>query len=198
MHKTTITNRQFALFDPYHAQRFNNYAQYGAEPRCPAIYVNWHMAKLFCRWLTGTQTELRYDLPTEAQWEYACRAGTTTPWSWGTEAEFQKHAWYAENAEGRTHPVATSPSGLKAEPNKFGLYDMHGNVWEWCRDGKREYSLEPQRNPVGPEDQDSRVLRGGSVWYYTRYYRSAYRYGNPPTVSYYDAGFRVCVAAPQD
>jgi formylglycine-generating enzyme required for sulfatase activity len=106
-----------------------------------------------------------YRLPTEAQWEYACRAGSTTRWYFGdAESQLVNYAWYTVNSNFRTHQV-----GLKL-PNEFGLYDMHGNVWEWCWDWWSTSFPDPDDldNPTGPVDGSSRVRRGGawniSVW----------------------------------
>ncbi|MFO0821210.1 MAG: SUMF1/EgtB/PvdO family nonheme iron enzyme, partial [Pirellulales bacterium] len=121
MQATVVTNSQFELFDPSHRYLRN---QYSSAPDQPAIYVNWFMATMFCRWLGD-----KYRLPTEAEWEYACRAGTNTAWSFkGGEDRLKEYAWYDENSNATTHRV-----GLE-KPNGWGLYDMHGNVWEWCGD----------------------------------------------------------------
>jgi len=92
------------------------------------VGVSWHDALAYCEWLSE-QTGERYRLPTEAEWEYACRAGTETRWSCGdAERDLNKHAWYSANAGSTLHPVA------KKRPSPWDLYDMHGNVWEWCAD----------------------------------------------------------------
>lgn len=127
----------------------------------------------------------RYTLPTEAQWEYACRAETNTRFYTGNEADdLDKAGWYSDNSKGQTHPVR------EKKPNKFGLYDMHGNVWEWCLDwyGRDYYSEckkeEALESPSGPETGSNRVLRGGSWSFSGRYCRSACR-------SYYSPGYRL-------
>jgi formylglycine-generating enzyme required for sulfatase activity len=124
-------------------------------------------------------------LPTEAEWEYACRAGSKTTWSFGDdEKALGCYAWYRENRfelpvwkniDEYAHQV-----GLK-KPNAFGLYDMHGNVWEWCHDfqGRDYYKQSPEKDPQGPASGSSRVLRGGSWYDAPRWTRSAHRvYGN--------------------
>ena len=94
----------------------------------PVVGISWHDALAYCEWLSERTGE-RYRLPTEAEWEYACRAGTETRWSCGdAERDLEEHAWYSANAGGIVHPVA------KKRPNPWGLYDLHGNVWEWCAD----------------------------------------------------------------
>jgi formylglycine-generating enzyme required for sulfatase activity len=110
-----------------------------------------------------------YRLPTEAEWEYACRAGTASPYYTGCFVD--KAGWYNKNSGGITHPVG------QKEPNSWGLYDMHGNIWEWCWDWYGEYDLHPQTNPVGPAQGDTRVARGGSWDYGGGNVRSAVRYG---------------------
>jgi formylglycine-generating enzyme required for sulfatase activity len=125
-----------------------------------------------------------YRLPTEAEWEYAARAGTTTVYSFGeSDTELGHHAWVRANSGGKPHPVR------QRRPNAWGLYDMHGNVWEWCNDFYRpDYYLEsPANDPKGPDSGDKKVLRGG-CWNSTPdACRSAYRYNENP--AYTDACF---------
>jgi len=124
-------------------------------------------------------------LPTEAEWEYACRAGSETRFSFLDERAIGEYAWYSENSGGKVHPV-----GLK-KPNSFGLYDMHGNVWEWCWDGYEAYKGSPVIDPRGPSQAPNRVDRGGS-WYGTAgFARAAYRAGLQPGDRYGSLGFRV-------
>jgi formylglycine-generating enzyme required for sulfatase activity len=110
----------------------------------------------YCEWLCEQTGEL-YSLPTEAEWEYACRAASETSYCFGDdEKRLGDYAWYSKNAEGKTHPVG------KKRPNDWYLYDMHGNVDEWVQDWFGNYSKEPQHNPSGPEQGSYRVIRGGS------------------------------------
>jgi len=128
-------------------------------------------------------------LPTEAQWEYACRAGTTTPFSFGDDSDdLGRYAWYGRNSEGKTHPV-----GGKL-PNAWGLYDMHGNVWEWCSDWfhKDYYRQSPPDDPQGSSSGRMRVLRGGFWVDVPGYCRSDYRYYSAPAYALDYNGFRVC------
>ena len=118
-----------------------------------------------------------YRLPTEAEWEYACRAGTGSRYVFGAEPKKLKHyAWMKENSGGRSRPVG------KKLPNAWGLYDMYGNVWEWCNDfyAVDYYEESPKANPKGPEEGDNKVLRGGCWKSGPEECRSSYRYNEAP------------------
>lgn len=150
----------------------------------PVINVSWYDARAFCDWLgNGTR------LPTEAEWEYACRAGTTTTYSFGNEIN-ANDANYG-NRMGQTIPVG------QYAPNKWGLYDMHGNVWEWCEDWYHAdyYKYSPAKDPKGLPSGSGRVVRGGSWYYDPQLCRSAERYSNDPSSSYYYYGFRVVASS---
>jgi len=126
-------------------------------------------------------------LPTEAEWEYACRAGTTTQFWFGDDvAELEQHEWYNKNVGGRARAV-----GLKS-PNPFRLYDMAGNVREWCSDfyDAKWYEISPLNDPVGPIAGSNRVLRGGHWHSSASYCRSAFHSYYPPSVRYANLGFR--------
>jgi formylglycine-generating enzyme required for sulfatase activity len=138
----------------------------GTNPSCfkgdnlPVETVSWDDAVEFCRRLSQKEDKT-YRLPTEAEWEYACRAGTTTRFYYGDdldESKLGEYAWYGSNSDGKTHPVGQKKS------NAFGLYDMHGNVWEWCQDwyDEKYYSNKPEVDPPGPASGQYRVLRGGN------------------------------------
>ncbi len=132
-----------------------------------------------------------YRLPTEAEWEYACRAGTQTRWSFGDEeAELERHAWYRANSGGEPHPVG------EKEPNPWQLHDLHGNVYEWCWDWFGSYPEEPQIDPTGSDGGSFRVLRGGAFFFPPRFLRSAFRNGNVPENRVRGIGFR-CVRSPR-
>jgi len=135
--------------------------------------------------VTADRSKNGYRLPTEAQWEYACRAGTATPWHSGTETELGNYAWYDANSNDKTHEV-----GKKA-PNAWGLYDMHGNVWEWCWDWYGDYRNSWQAEPVGASSGSVRVFRGGGWVSSAAYVRSAGRYYFTPSSRNRDLGFRL-------
>jgi len=161
--------------------------------RHPVEYVSWEDAVEFCKKLSAKEGKT-YRLPTEAEWEYACRAGTTTLYGFGDDpASLGEYAWYRENSGKKTHPVG------KKKPNDWGLYDMHGNVWEWCQDryGEDYYAESSAESstddPPGPEKGSSRVPRGGSWINVARLCHSAYRYGSPQDNRGSGKGFRVAV-----
>jgi len=159
-------------------------------PSCPATNVSWNGADEFCRKLSRSTEEAAagymYRLPTEAEWEYACRAGSETAFSFGDdEVRLEKFAWHDANARNRTHPVG------KLLPNAWGLYDMHGNVWEWCSDWHGEYPKSALTDPIGPATGTYRVCKGGSFGFTAWSCRSSNRYGNTPESQIDDLGFRV-------
>lgn len=135
----------------------------------PVLHLTWNDCVAFCKWLSNKEG-VEYDLPTEAQWEYACRAGTTTPWSFGNFEDLPRvahqYAWWSEGPQG---PHDKPRSVGKGKPNAFGLYDMHGNVWEYVADWWHEmyYKESPLNDPTGPQVQHERgdlrrIIRGGS------------------------------------
>ena len=167
----------------------------------PVECVNWNDAKAFCERLNKIYEPkmpegFNFDLPTESQWEYACRVGTVSALNSGKDltskcdkcSNLDKVAWYFGNSGGKTHPV-----GLK-KPNAWGIYDMHGNVDEWCNDWYgRDISSEGRVDPTGPFNGTGHVLRGGS-WYDTpNFCRSSYRLSHTPDDSNNLIGFRIAL-----
>ena len=160
----------------------------------PAVYVSWYDAKEFIGKLSARDGKI-YRLPTEAEWEYAARAGSRSKYSFGdSEYNLGEYAWYDKNAWNIGEKYAHRVGAKK--PNQWGLYDMHGNVYEWCEDwyAKNYYSKESMTNPIGPSSTTIRVLRGGSFFYIAGLNQSANRTWYQPGDRSYDEGFRlVCV-----
>jgi formylglycine-generating enzyme required for sulfatase activity len=175
--KTEVTQAQYQAIMGTNPSKFKG-------PSNPVEQVSWEEASEFCRKLSQRAGKT-YNLPTEAQWEYACRAGTTTRYSFGdSDNALGDYAWYDSNSGKQTHPVS------QKRPNAWGLYDMHGNVWEWCLDWKDSYPSGRVSNPTGPSSASFRVFRGGSWYSSSRYCRSAFRYDGSPGNRIGDLGFR--------
>ncbi|MBT4496941.1 MAG: formylglycine-generating enzyme family protein [Gemmatimonadetes bacterium] len=161
-------------------------------PDNPASWISWNDMQIFIGKLNAAAGEEIYRFPTEAEWEYASRAGTTTPWSFGDdETQMGNYMWYYSN----TFPVGEAYShavGSKL-PNPWGLYDMHGNVWEWCQDWFGDYSSEAQIDPTGAESNPNnyRVGRSGSFAHGIQYVRSASRGTANPEHSSHAFGARL-------
>jgi WD40 repeat protein len=173
MQTTEVTQGQWTEVMETEPWKGKQYVKEG--PNYAATYVSWDDAVAFCKQLSAREGQT-YRLPTEAEWEYACRAGTETAWSFGDdEKSLGDYAWYRENADSAGAAYAHQ-IGLK-KPNAFGLYDMHGNVYEWCHDyyGEDYYQQSPQLNPPGPAVGSSRVLRNGSWGSQLRHTRSGRR-----------------------
>ncbi len=153
----------------------------------PAGAISWNDAVAYCQWL-GEQEKTAYRLPTEAEWEYACRAGTTTLYSFGDDASLLgQYGWYGINASRQSHPV-----GVKS-PNGFGLFDMHGNIHEWCGDfyDEKWYEKHSSNDPKGPAVGSYGVLRGGYWNLPASYCRTAFRKNDRRSDRYNYYGFRV-------
>ena len=149
------------------------------NPSHPAVYISWDDVQEFVDKLNVAAGSAVYRLPTEAEWEYACRAGTSTRWSFGDdESELTHYAWYEDNAWNAGKKYA-QPVGLK-RANPWGLYDMHGNVWEWVNDRHSKYSSSRKVDPLGSTFGPYRVLRGGGFGSYAQDVRSANRNGALP------------------
>jgi formylglycine-generating enzyme required for sulfatase activity len=153
----------------------------------PASSFSWASSQQFIHRLNHAAEDSLYRLPTEAEWEYACRAGTTTSWSFGNdESQLGDYAWFT----GNNTPSGTKDVGSK-HPNPWGLYGMHGNVSEWCQDWSASYWDVAMIDPSGPPTGSYRVVRGGSYGSQTRYTRSAYRGASTPGSSGSDIGARL-------
>jgi len=181
-----VTNFQYELFDYNHKLVRGRQDGLSKDDDEAVIFVNWYEAKAFCDWLSEKE-ELPYRLPTEAEWEYACRAGTTTNYYPGDilPPEFYKTP---RNANGRT---VIKLQGAQRPPNAWGLYDMHGNVEEWCQDWYGPYKAGKQTDPVGYIDGRIRVTRGGSHSAQVYDLRSANRQGTVPEDKHWLIGFRL-------
>jgi formylglycine-generating enzyme required for sulfatase activity len=190
MAATTVTQKQWKAVmgtDP----------SYFKGETLPVEQVSWGDAVSFCRKLSEKEGK-NYRLPTEAEWEYACRAGTTTPFNTGAtistgQANYNGNNTYGSGVKG-AYRVKTTPVG-SFKPNAWGLYDMHGNVWQWCSDIYAAYTGDAT-DPTGPDsnaDHSSRVLRGGSWDDGPRNCRAAYRGGGAPGSRGGYIGFRVCL-----
>jgi formylglycine-generating enzyme required for sulfatase activity len=160
----------------------------------PVENVSWDDAVEFCKKLSDLPEEKKagrvYRLPTEAEWEYACRAGSKTAYSFDDEEGLlPEYGWFKRNSSNRTHTV-----GL-LESNAWGLYDMHGNVWEWCSDRYGEYPKGAVSDPTGPKVGSVRVVRGGCWGGVAAFCRSAYRGGCGPSDRRINLGFRVALSS---
>ena len=162
----------------------------------PLESVTWDEAAAFCDALSALPSEQAagrvYRLPTEAEWEYACRAGSAVSPSVDNEdAPLRDAAWDDRNAQGQTHPVG------QTQPNAWGLYDMRGNVWEWCSDWYAAYPAGSVRDPQGPSTGAFRVCRGGSWAYPARFHRPTLRGWRKPTTRGASFGFRLVLSPPE-
>ena len=152
---THVTVAQYAQFVKESGQTHNEpaFKQTGDHP---VVNVNWNDTQAFCTWMSK-KTGKTVGLPTEGQWEYACRAGTATLFSFGDNVtDLGDYAWHGGNSRGMTHPVAHKI------PNAWGLYDMHGIVWQWCQDYYGPYAIADKTDPTGSKKAGQRVVRGGS------------------------------------
>ncbi|MBK8975187.1 MAG: formylglycine-generating enzyme family protein [Planctomycetes bacterium] len=203
MAATPVTLGQYRSMAPEHRDRWD------WELRLPVTGVSWFDAVLFAEWLqyqrerrdltavwndtlAGVPSGSRLRLPTEAEWEFAVRAGSTDRWCFGDdERQLGEFAWFDDNSEWRPHTVATRL------PNSWGLHDVHGNVWEWCYDW---YEEEPIGGlaPYGSASGRGRAVRGGSYWGDAGGGgRAAFRDWVVPDSAWVGRGFRLCIAAPE-
>ena len=174
----------------------SNPSRLQGHPTHPVEAVSWNDIQLFQAGLNkiAAAEGLTFALPSEAQWEYACRGGTTTAWQFGDdEAPLQKYGWFAANSDGQTHPVG------ELRPNSFGLCDMCGSVWEWCADRYADdyYTVKPVRDPSGAPTGDAHVIRGGGWPNVGMRSRSAHRNEAPSLYRARDIGFRLAAKIDQ-
>ena len=189
MQTTEVTQGQWKAVMGTEPWKGEDYVKEGRH--YAASYVSWNDAVAFCKKLSEIEGKT-YRLPTEAEWEYACRAETKTTWSFGNDEKvLGDYAWYRENAwdidEKYAHQVR------QKKPNAFGLYDMHGNVYEWCHDyyGEDYYKQSSEKDPTGPRSGSDHVVRGGSVFANVSWIRSASRSRYGADYRNYDLGFRL-------
>ncbi|MCR4411059.1 MAG: SUMF1/EgtB/PvdO family nonheme iron enzyme [Thermoguttaceae bacterium] len=183
-----VTNAQYERFDPEH-RRLRGKHGFSKEDDEAVVYVTWHDATRFCEWLSRVEGR-PYRLPTEAEWEYACRAGTTT--AYHTGAELADPAFHKNVREHEIPPPVSLAVG-RTPANPWGLFDVHGNVEEWCFDWYGPYEPGEQVDPVGRAEGDFRVTRGGSHSTKLEYLRSANRSGTLPEDKSWMIGFRVAL-----
>ncbi|MBS1985146.1 MAG: formylglycine-generating enzyme family protein [Bdellovibrionales bacterium] len=193
MQSTPVTQLQWAMVMKENPSYFKPKTPMDAStgytqmnPNRPVEQVSWDDVQKYIAKLNELDPHHSYRLPTEAEWEYAARAGTTTAYSFGdSPAQIGEYAWDYQNAGNQTHDVA------ELKPNPRGLYDMHGNVWEWTQDWYGNYPAGAVTDPTGPPTGSHRVFRGGSWSSSPQYLRSARRGRNSPGLRSYSIGFRL-------
>jgi len=191
---TEVTNAQYEQFCRMH-ERLRGKKGFSIDPDEAVVFVSWYEARAFCDWLSEKEN-MPYRLPTEAEWEYACRAGTNTPFSTGDSLpdEFIKNpgeSWYPSPMRGRGRSEIVPLHVGKTTPNAWGLFDMHGNTEEWCSDWYGPYEGSEQFDPVGRVDGEFKVTRGGSHGTIPYYLRSANRMGTIGEDKSWYIGFRI-------
>ena len=175
-----------------------NPSHFTADSNRPVEKVTFFDASNYCAMITQRERQaghlpdgFEYRLPSEAEWEYACRAGSTNLFAFGDDASAaDQYAWTAENCDATTHPV-----GQKS-PNAWGLYDMHGNVWEWCSDWFEPYPAAPLSDPVGPATSKYKVFKGGGWNQDAPYARASSRFMMSPSNGIHFVGFRLALGPP--
>ncbi len=196
---TEVTNAQYEQFDPAHRE-LRGKLGFSKQDDEAVIFVSWHEAARFCEWLSKKENK-PYRLPTEAEWEYACRAGTTTAYHTGDSLpqKFHKNAratWFPDPARRQKGAEPVPLIVAQTPPNAWGLYDVHGNVEEWCHDWYGPYEPADQTDPAGRAAGDFKVTRGGSHSTEIAFLRSANRLGTLPEDKSWLIGFRVVQAEP--
>jgi len=176
MGSTEVTQRQWEAVMCSNPSKFKN-----AGANAPVEQVSWEECQTFVQRINARVTGGGFRLPTEAEWEYACRAGSTGPYAGNLDAM----GWYGQNSGYTTHPVG------QKQANAWGLYDMHGNVWEWCSDWWGDYPAGSVTDPAGPGSGSNRVIRGGCWINFARSCRSAFRSRDDPGYRFNSLGFRL-------
>jgi formylglycine-generating enzyme required for sulfatase activity len=198
-HRVTLTKGFYMGVYPVTQEQWqgimgSNPSEFKGKMHLPVEQVSWNDCQAFIKKLQEKDKK-QYRLPSEAEWEFCCRAGTTTPYYFGEaistdQANFNGESTFAVGKQGlfrkSTIPVGSFPA------NRLGLHDMQGNVWQWCQDWHGEYSQKDMVNPQGPDAGPFRELRGGSWINHPRYCRSASRLGRSPDLRSNNLGFRVC------
>ncbi len=189
MSSMPVTNAQYEQFDPQHAKLRGKFGFSKGDDEA-VLFVSWHDAVAFTKWLSEKQGQV-YRLPTEAEWEYAARAGTSTPYYTGNTLPEKYHQHQVMNRSHTLEPERVNLSVGQNSPNEWGLYDIHGMVEEWCYDWYGPYTAEPKTDPVGSSDGIARVTRGGSHSTGLPFLRCANRSGALPETKSFLIGFRV-------
>jgi formylglycine-generating enzyme required for sulfatase activity len=182
--KFEITQEQFETVMGYNPSIFDDFE---TSPHHPVENLSWNEVNLFIKKLNELNIG-KFRLPTEAEWEYACRAGTETPYYWGSEMRFNgqsEYTWANSRSMAMTHPVG------EKKPNSWGLYDMSGNVWEWCSDWYGPYNDSAVVDPSGLNSGKNKVFRGGSWYDFYESHRCANRHRHGTDLGYTAIGFRV-------
>lgn len=188
--KYPVTVGQYKKFCEATGRPMPEAPSWGLNNSHPVVNVNYNDAVSYCNWL-GEEYGGDWRLPTEAEWEYAARGGNkTNGYTYSGGNDLESVGWFSDNAGGQTQRVG------RKKANELGIYDMSGNVWEWCRDwyGKDYYSSSPKDNPKGPATASYRVLRGGGWINDATYCRVAFRNYGDPSLRNYGRGFRVVLS----
>jgi formylglycine-generating enzyme required for sulfatase activity len=191
---TEVTQGQYEKVMGTNPSYFRGNKVQGESSNHPVEQVSWEDAVEFCKKLSDLPEEKKagrvYRLPTEAEWEYACRAGSKAAYSFGANSKsLGDYAWFGENSGRQTHPVG------EKKANAWGLYDMHGNVWELCSDWYGEYPKGAVSDPSGPNEGSIRVIRGGGWDNVAAFCRSANRFWDVPSGRDGSLGFRVALSS---
>ncbi len=198
MAATEVTNAQYEQFDPEHRE-LRGKLGFSKQDDEAVVFVRWHDAVKFCEWLSKKEDK-SYRLPTEAEWEHACRAGTTTAYHTGDSLpkEFHKNArisWFPDPSRSRKNAEPVPLTVGRTIPNPWGLFDMHGNVEEWCCDWYGPCARAAQTDPVGRVGGDFKVTRGGSHSTEMLFLRSANRLATLPEDKSWLIGFRIVLVS---